>query len=126
MSTTELSQHRKRLREKLDKIEHLSFRCAYPDPLIQGTPGEVLRSCGKQTCQCAKDPGKRHGPYLVIQVYQGKKQRQIALRKDQKEIWNKAKHYQEQMKMLLALKKHCLELTQIVDEILTKRVEEWP
>ena len=48
ITTTELSHHRKRLRQFLDKIEKLAFHCAYPDPLIQGTSGEVFRTCGKK------------------------------------------------------------------------------
>lgn len=120
-----LSQHRKQLRQLLKRIEQLSFECAHPGPLIQGTPGEVFRTCGQKTCQCATDPTKRHGPYLVIQIYQNKKQRQIAIRKDQKELWQRAKNYQKQMKTLLELKKVCMELTNKVDKILMERIEKW-
>ena|SRR5215469_11306014 len=126
MPSKNLSQHRQHLRQLLDKIEKLSFQCAYSDPLVQGTPGEVFRTCGKKTCQCATNFAKRHGPYLVIQVYQNKKQRQIAIRKDQKEIWQQAKNYQKQMNVLLELKKVCAELTDTVDNILMERIEKWP
>lgn len=126
MSTTRLSSHRHRLRQLLDKIEKLSFQCAYADPLIQGTPGEVFRTCGQKNCKCATDSAERHGPYLVVQIYQNKKQRQVALRKDQKEIWQQAKNYQKQMKALLELKKICSELTDTIREILTERIEELP
>lgn len=125
-STTKLSLYRQQIHQLLDKIEKLSFKCAYIDPLIQGTPGEVFRTCGQKTCKCATDPAERHGPYLVIQIYQGKKQRQVSIRKDQKEIWQKAKNYQKQMKTLLELKKVCAELTDKVHTILMERVEKWP
>ena len=126
MSTTELSAHRKRLRELLDHIEKLSFVCAYPDPLIQGTPGEVFRSCGRATCRCAKNPTQKHGPYLVIQVYKDKKQKQVTLRKEQKELWIRAKNYQKQMHTLLELKKTCSQLTEQVQKILDQRIEDLP
>lgn len=126
ITTTELSKYRQRLRQLIEIIDNLSYQCAYSDPLIQGTPGEVFRTCGKKNCKCANNPGKRHGPYLVIQVRQNNKQRQITLRQDQKEIWQQAKNYQKQQKMLLLLKKTCAELTGTVREVLTKRLEESP
>jgi hypothetical protein len=125
-STTKLSTHRQQLHQLLDKIEKLSFQCAYTDPLIQGTPGEVFRTCGRKNCKCATDSTQKHGPYLVVQIYQNKKQRQVAIRKDQKEIWQRAKNYQKQMKTLLQLKKTCSELTDVVEKILMSRIEKWP
>src|SRR3990167_378601 len=123
MSSTKLSHYRHQFRKLLDQIEKLSFKCAYADPLIQGTPGEVFRTCGKKTCKCATDNSKRHGPYLVIQIYQDKKQRQVAIRKDQKEIWQKAKNYQGQINTLSELKAVCAELTDTVQKILLDRIE---
>ena len=72
------------------------------------------------------DPTQRHGPYKVIQIYQNKKQRQVALKKEQSEIWQQAKNYQTQMKTLLELKDICLELTDTVQSIIMSRVEKWP
>ena len=126
MSSTQLSLYRKQIRKLLDKIEALAFNCAYADSLIQGTPGEVFRTCGKKTCKCLVDPADRHGPYPVIQIYQNKKQRQVAIRNDQRELWQRAKNYQKQMKILFKLKKVCTELTDKVNSILMERVEEWP
>lgn len=126
MTTSELSKYRQRLRQLIDTIDKLTFQCAYSDPLIQGTPGEVFRTCGQKNCKCAIDLASRHGPYLVVQVYQEKKQRQIALRQAQKEIWQQAKNYQKQMKTLSLLKKTCLELTTLVHEVINQRLEEIP
>jgi hypothetical protein len=125
ITATELSKLKKELRQLIDKIERLAFYSAYTDPLVRGTPGEVLRSCGRKTCPCATDPAARHVPYPVIQIYQGKKQRQISVKKDEMGIWQKAKNYQKQSRSLLELKQACLELTEIVREIIDKRVEEW-
>lgn len=126
ITTTKLSKYRHRLRQLLDEIDKLAFQCAHSDSLIKGTPGEVFRTCGQKRCQCATDPAFRHGPYLVIQVYQDKKQRQVAIRKEQKETWKKAKNYQKQMETLAQLKKSCSELADTVNEVLTQRLEEFP
>ena len=126
ITITEISEYRKQLRHLIDQINKLAFHSAYEDSLIQGSPGEVFRTCGKKTCKCASDPADRHGPYLVIQVYQEKKQRQIALKKSQREIWQKAKHYQKQTKYFLELKETCSDLIKKVSEILDKRIEKWP
>jgi hypothetical protein len=126
ITTAELSKYRHRLHQLINSIDKLAYQCAYADPLIQGTPSEVFRTCGQKNCKCASDPAMRHGPYLVIQIYQDKKQRQVALRQDQKEIWQQAKNYQKQMKALSQLKKICTELTDTVREVLTQRLEKLP
>ena len=122
MSSTEISQHRKYLRELLDKIEKHAFFCAYPDDLIQGVASEVYRRCGKKGCKCTDDD-KRHGPYLVVQLYDNKKQRQVALRKEERNLWQMVKNYQLQIDSLLELKKTCNKLCNEVNIIIKKRVK---
>lgn len=126
ITSTELSHYRKRLRQLITAIDKLAYQCAHSDPLIQGTPNEVYRTCGQKNCACAVDRAARHGPYRVIQVYQDKKQRQIALRQTQEAQWQQAKNYQKQKKALLQLKKTCVALTSTVQEIITKRLETLP
>lgn len=126
MESTELSEYKKELRQLIDKIAHLAFYSAYLDPLVKGTPGEVYRTCGSKTCLCAVDPKQKHGPYPVVQIYEEKKQRQVSIKQDEKEFWLKAKNYQKQSKSLLELKKTCTALTDLVREILDKRIEKWP
>ena len=104
----------------------MAFQCAYHDGLIQGTPGEVFRTCGRDNCKCASDPAERHGPYLVIQIYKDKKQRQVAVKKEHKEYWQKAKNYQKQMQTLATLKETCEQLTEQVREIIKQRLEQFP
>ena len=110
----------------IEKIKKLSYSCAYMDPLIKGCPGEVFRKCGKATCKCSTDDSRRHGPYMVIQTYQNGKQKQISLKKDQKDIWGRAKNYQKQIRNIAALKTCCLELEKLVKQIIEERVEKWP
>ena len=123
ITSTELSKYRQCLRQLIDRIDKMAYQCAYSDALIQGTPSEVFRTCGQKNCQCLSDRSKRHGPYLVVQTYQDKKQRQFAIRQDQKEIWQKAKNYQKQMTTLSELKKTCKALTDTVNEIIKQRLE---
>jgi hypothetical protein len=126
ITTTEISEYKKQLSQLIEKISGLAFHSAYADPLIQGCPGKVFRRCGIKTCKCAGSLAERHGPYLVIQVYQGKKQKQLTLKKGQEEVWQKAKHYQKQTKYYLELKETCSDLLKKVSEILDKRIEKWP
>jgi hypothetical protein len=126
VSNEAISHYRKRIRELLKKIEKLSFYGVYSDWLIKGSPGQVFRKCGKPNCKCAKNPNDRHGPYLVIQIKNAKTSKQIALRKDQKELWQRAKNYQKQMKNLQDLKNAYFELEKTVREIIHKRTKEFP
>lgn len=126
ITSVELSKYRQHLRQLVEEIDKLAFQCAFPDPLIQGTPGEVFRTCGQKNCACAMDRAARHGPYLVLQVYQNKKQRQIALKQEEKALWLKAKNYQKQIHTLASLKKTCAQLTEVVRDVIQKRLEELP
>jgi hypothetical protein len=85
---------------------------------------EVFRRCGKKGCKCVND-ADRHGPYLVIQLYENKKQHQVSVRKDQKQLWEQAKDYQTQLKSFLELKKSCQALLNEVETVLEKRVVKW-
>jgi len=121
-----VSKHRQAVRKLLDKIDELSFVSAHPDPLIKGSPSEVFRTCGKKPCRCATQPDNRHGPYPVIKIYRNGKQRQIALKKSQKEEWQLAKNYQKQIEKFLELKSSCAELEKLVKNFIEYRVKEWP
>lgn len=126
LARNKISKYRQRLRELLKIIEKLTYYSAYPDPLIKGTPGEVYKKCGKKECKCNKNPKDRHGPYGVVQIYRKGKQRQIVLRKDQKEILEQAKNYQKQIKNLSELKKYCSQLEEEVRNIINQRTKECP
>jgi hypothetical protein len=121
VSNAEISERRKYLRELLNAIEKHAFFCAYSDDLIQGVASEVYRRCGKKSCICVNDT-KRHGPYFVVQLYENKKQRQIALRKEEKHLWQQVKNYQLQIDSLLELKKLCNKLCGEVSAVIRKRV----
>lgn len=123
MSREEVSNCRKRLKELLNKIEKLAFHCAYPDDLVQGVASEAFKRCGKKGCKCLEDISKRHGPYLIIQLYEDKKQRHVALRNEEKHLWQLVKNYQFQINSLSQLKKTCGELCSEVDRAIKKRLK---
>lgn len=126
ISKQTLSRYRQEIRKIMDDIDRLSSRCLFEDQLIQGSPGEVFRKCGKPNCKCMGKKEDRHGPYYVIQIYRAGKQRQIALKKDQKDLWDKAKHYQFQMECAAKLKECCNKIQDLVNEVIEKRIEEFP
>jgi hypothetical protein len=125
MSKKIISGYRKKIRLLLNKIEHSSFSVAFTDPLIKGTPGKVYRKCGNPICKCAKNIEDRHGPYLVIQIRKDGKSKQIALRKNQRVIWQQAKNYQKQMDTINVFKKYCLDLEKIMREIIKQRTKKF-
>lgn len=126
LKSSQLSFYRQRIHQLIKKVELLSSRCLFVDSLIHGTPAEVYRKCGRSNCKCAKNDKDRHGPYKAIQITRNGKQRQVSLRKDQTDLWEKAQHYQYQIKKLTELKKTCTELQDIVIEVIQKRIQEFP
>ena len=126
MTDQALSRYRQEFRQLIRQIERLTSRCLFSDPLIRGTAGEVYRTCGKPSCKCMKDKNLRHGPYYVIQVYRNGKQRQISLKQDEKELWDRTKHYQFQINRLAQLKEKCTELQQLMSKVIEARTEECP
>ena len=123
---TDLSRCRQKIRQLLNRIEHLAVRSLFTDPLIHGSPATVFRKCGRPGCKCAKDDTQKHGPYKVIQVVRDGCSRQICLRKDQEEFWQLAKNYQYQTAKLIELKQQCQELGNTIAEVIHKRTMEFP
>lgn len=121
-----LSQRKTEIRDLIQRVNELAFRCAHGDTLIRGTPGEVYRTCGSDRCNCKKDSNARHGPYMVVQVFRDGKQSQIALRQEQRSIWEKAKHYQQQIEYLQKLRKTFIQLETIIKKTIQERTEDWP
>lgn len=126
LTKPQLSTCRQRVGNLVRKIEFLSSRCLFADELIRGSPAVVYRKCGRPRCQCTSGGDHRHGPYKVIQVVRGKRSRQICLRVGQDKLWQLAKNYQHQIAKYLELKQCCAELLQLVDDVIAKRVVEFP
>lgn len=126
MTAEQLSAYRKRIRVLVQQIDRLSSRCLFSDPLIRGTPVEVMRTCGKPTCKCMKDPKDRHGPYKMISVVREGKQRSIPLGKDKAELWPLVQRYQFQVEKLSELKKATSELADVVWKVIERRLQQFP
>ena len=122
LSKTEISVRRKRLHYLLKKATKHAFFCASTEDLVQGVASKVFRRCGKECCKCKND-NERHGPYLIVQLYENKRQRQVALRKEEQKLWQMVKNYQLQIDALLQLKKTCAELCNEVNTIIKLRLK---
>jgi hypothetical protein len=122
MSSEEISKHKKYLHELISEIKRHAFFSAYPDSLVHGVACKAYRRCGQKNCKC-KDADKRHGPYLIIQLYENSKQKQVCLRQSEKELWDMAANYQKNIASALKLKKACNELCKEVNQIIKKRVQ---
>ena len=126
LNRLQISRYRKEIGGRVRKLEYLSSRCLFPDPLIKGNPQKVFRTCGKQTCRCMKNPKNRHGPYKVIAVVKEGKQRQIPLRKEEGNLWDLTDRYQYQMKQLYEFQKIVSEIRKLILEVLEKRLMKFP
>ena len=122
----QLSAYRQQVHNLVKKIEFLSSRCLFADELIRGSPAVVYRRCGRPRCKCAQGGDSRHGPYKVIQVVRDERSRQICLRAGQEKLWQLAKNYQHQIAKYLELKRCCSELLELVNDVIAKRVVEFP
>jgi len=126
LNKQQLSAHRQHIGKLLRRIDYLSKRCLFDDPLIHGSPTTVFRKCGRKGCKCNESEDSRHGPYKVIQVVRNGHSRQVYLRKEQEKLWQMAKNYQYQADKLLDLKQRCQELIETVTKVIQNRTMEFP
>ena len=124
LTLEQLSNYRKQIYKKLDRLKHAATRCLFSDPLIKATPNKVFRKCGKKNCKCT-DPQHRHGPYYVLTVFEDGKQKQYSLKKEDKELLKMAEHYQYQMDQLKLVKTITNEIIELAEEIINRRTEEF-
>ena len=57
----------------IKKGQEIARGLGYRGHLLKGSMVRYYNVCGKKDCRCKK--GKRHGPYLYVSVYEGKKNR---------------------------------------------------
>ena len=126
LTKPQLSTYRQQVGNLVRKIEFLSSRCLFADELIRGSPAVVYRKCGRPRCKCVAGGNKRHGPYRVIQIVRDKRSRQLCLRVDQDKLWQRTQNYQYQIARYRELKQCCTELLQLVDDVIVKRIMEFP
>jgi hypothetical protein len=56
---TQPDRHAQRFQELKRGLDQLEYFC-------RGTVLKRMMKCGKATCACYSDPGKRHGPYFEL------------------------------------------------------------
>jgi len=61
------------LRQARERIAGIQASLKALDYLCSGTLLSRMMICGKPNCQCAKDPGARHGPYYQWGRMKGRK-----------------------------------------------------
>lgn len=59
----------------MEKGQGIAKGLGYRGHLLKGSMVRYYNVCGKKDCRCKK--GKKHGPYLYVSVYEGKKTRLI-------------------------------------------------
>lgn len=59
----------------MKKGQEIAKGLGYRGHLLKGSMVKYYNVCGKKDCRCKK--GKKHGPYLYVSVYEGKKTRLI-------------------------------------------------
>ena len=59
----------------MKKGQEIAKGLGYRGHLLKGSMVRYYNVCGKEDCRCKK--GKKHGPYLYVSVYKGKKTRLI-------------------------------------------------
>ena len=58
-----MSSTLKRRRRATETIAELRRRISELEFVCSGTLLRRTKTCGRETCRCAQDPGARHGPY---------------------------------------------------------------
>lgn len=124
-STPAFSRQRQQLSRLIKEISRLAQYAAHDAPLIRATPSYVYRTCSTPNCKCVKKPPQKHGPYPVLQLNVANKRKQVSLKKDDIKTFEKAQHYQKNLKNYLQLKSLCRELEQCVSHLIDARVEDW-
>ena len=107
-----LSRYRQEVHRKNEELKRLFLKAAFDDPLLAGTPGKTLKTCGKENCKCRNGGDDRHGPYLAVQIRKDGKQRNMTLKASEARFFEMAQHYQYQRnnrRKILALHSELLE-----------------
>lgn len=116
-----LSQTRKKIASKTERLKQLCLTSCAELLLFHGQPGEVYRKCGKENCKCTEGGDARHGPYRIIRVFRDGKNTQVTLTEEEIELYKMAERYQQEItnrKEIIAIQK---ELLALVDEVLDRR-----
>lgn len=115
-----------RIIEKLKRLEAQSWQIIHEvssstKPLIVGSMAEVLRTCGKPNCRCAKKPSHLHS--ILMTTYQGRRRCQVIRKADVEKVHEKVERYRDIRKALKRLKAIDLERYRLLKAIIQTRNE---
>lgn len=91
------------------------------EPLMIGTLSEVLRTCGKPNCHCARKPSHRH--WTLLTNFEGKRRCQVIRKKDVGNVQRKVDCYRRFRNLLKQMKRLDFQRGAILKELLEERNE---
>ncbi len=91
------------------------------ETLMIGTLSEVLRTCGKPNCRCARKPSHRH--WTLLTAFEGKRRCQVIRKKDVQMVKEKVECYRRFRDLLKQMKRLDLQRYSILKELLEERNE---
>ena len=92
----------KQLRRLNAQMVQITSELLDEDPLLIGSISEVLRTCGKPNCRCAKKP---YHPYLVLMTSRGGRRKcQVVRKADVDQVTLRVRRYRKFRSLLKDLK----------------------
>lgn len=123
MDRKSLSRQARKL-EGLDREQaDLMAEALQPEPLIMGSLSEVLRTCGKPNCHCARKPAHRHTQLMTRR--EGRARCQIVRQADVVEVRRKVGRYKGFRAALRRLAAIAQERRELLKAVLEARSEDY-
>lgn len=94
-----------------------------PEPLIMGSLSEVLRTCGKPNCHCARKPAHRHTQLMTRRG--GRSRCQIVRQADVEEVRRKVNRYKRFRLVLRRLAAITKERQELLKAVMEARSEDY-
>jgi hypothetical protein len=92
---TQPDRHAQRFQELNRGLDQLEYFC-------RGTVLKRMMKCGKATCACYSDPGKRHGPYFELTYKANGKTVNVKLAPEAAPLYKAASLQYRRLKTLLS------------------------
>jgi len=110
-----------RIREIWQQTANILDQMLKTDTLMIGTLSEVMRTCGKPNCRCARKPSHRH--WTLLTAFEGKRRCQLVRKKDVQVVKEKVQRYRTFRDLLKQMKRLDLQRYAILKELLEERNE---
>ncbi len=110
-----------RLQKIWEQTANILDKTLTSESLMIGTLSEVLRTCGKPNCHCAKKPCHRH--WTLLTTFEGKRRCQVIRKKDIENVQKKVECYRRFRNLLKQMKRLDFQRYAILKELLEERNE---